>query len=228
MKVLIVEDELDLAQGMVAYLSGLGFLCEIAGTYGLAVEKVEAFEYDCILLDLMLPDGDGLRLLELLKDRRRQDGIIVISAKGSIEDKVRGLNIGADDYLAKPFHLSELNARILSVIRRRRFDNANVVVANEVEIDLLARAVSVSGNPVALTRKEFDLLLYFVGNRNRVVSRSALAEHLSGDMAEMLDNHDFVYAHVKNLKRKLMEAGCPTYLRTVYGTGYKWETKGNS
>lgn len=125
--------------------------------------------------------------------------------------------------MTKPFHLSELAARIYSVIRRKQFGNSNTVRQNELEIDLLAKTISVHNHPVILTKKEFDLLLYFVGNKNRVISKSTLAEHLSGDFADMLDNHDFVYAHIKNLKKKLSEAGCESYLKTVYGTGYKWE-----
>ncbi|PKP15665.1 MAG: DNA-binding response regulator, partial [Bacteroidetes bacterium HGW-Bacteroidetes-23] len=149
--------------------------------------------------------------------------VIIISAKNALDDKIKGLQIGADDYLTKPFHLSELAARIYSVIRRKQFGNSNTVRQNEIEIDLLAKTISVHNHPVILTKKEFDLLLYFVGNKNRVISKSTLAEHLTGDFADMLDNHDFVYTHIKNLKKKLIEAGCESYLKTVYGTGYKWE-----
>ena len=164
-----------------------------------------------------------MNILEELKRQDKQDGVIIISAKNALDDKIKGLQIGADDYLTKPFHLSELAARIYSVIRRKQSGNSNTVRQNELEIDLLAKAISVHNLPVILTKKEFDLLLYFIGNRNRVISKSTLAEHLSGDFADMLDNHDFVYAHIKNLKKKLSEAGCESYLKTVYGTGYKWE-----
>lgn len=208
---------------MMRYLAGDNYLCEVANTYVAALNKIEMYDYNCILLDLMLPGGDGLKLLELLKSKGKQDGVIIISAKNSIEDKVRGLQIGADDYLAKPFHLSELAARIYSVIRRRQFDSINTLQQNEISVDLLAKTVTVNGKLVSLTRKEFDLLLLFLGNRNKVISKGALAEHLSGDMADMLDSHDFVYAHVKNLKKKLTEAGAGNYLKTIYGTGYKWE-----
>jgi DNA-binding response OmpR family regulator len=170
-----------------------------------------------------LPDGNGLKILEELKKQQKQDGVIIISAKNSLEDKIKGLQIGADDYLTKPFHLSELAARVYSIIRRKQFDNTNIIQQNELTIDLLAKTASANNKPIILTKKEFDLLLYFIGNKNRVLSKSTLAEHLSGDFADMLDNHDFVYAHVKNLKKKLSEAGCETYLKTVYGTGYKWE-----
>ncbi|WP_353718357.1 response regulator transcription factor [Dyadobacter sp. 676] len=223
MKILIVEDEPELSQSIGAYLSSQDYLCEYAGTWAQAREKVELYRYDCILLDLMLPGGDGMDILETLKKQGQQDGVIIISAKGDYEYKIKGLHAGADDYLAKPFHLPELAARIYSVIRRRNFDNNNSVVQNELRVDLLSKSVTVHGTAVVLTKKELDLLLFFIGNKNRVIAKSALAEHLSGDIADMFDNHDFVYAHVKNLKRKLSEAGYGNYLKTIYGTGYKWE-----
>jgi len=223
MKILIIEDEPDLAESIGAYLTAQDYLCEYAGTWAQAREKVELYRYDCILLDLMLPGGDGMDILETLKKQGQQDGVIIISAKGDYENKIRGLHAGADDYLSKPFHLPELAARIYSVIRRRSFDNHNQVVQNELKVDLLSKTVTVNGAGVILTKKELDLLLFFIGNKNRVVAKSALAEHLSGDIADMFDNHDFVYAHVKNLKKKLTEAGYGNYLKTIYGTGYKWE-----
>lgn len=223
MKLLVIEDEPELAQSIVDYLSDESYLCECAATFSKALDKINSFAYDCILLDLMLPGGSGMRILEILKQQNKQDGVIIISAKDSLDDKIRGLQLGADDYLAKPFHLSELAARVYSVIRRRQFGNANRVHHHELTIDLLGKTVFMNDVEVQLTKKEFDLLLYFIGNKNRVISKSALAEHLSGDFADMLDNHDFIYAHIKNLKRKLAEAGCPNYLKTIYGTGYKWE-----
>lgn len=223
MKILIIEDESELAVDISVYLSGMQYLCEIASTYSNAIEKIENYQYDCILLDLMLPDGNGLKLLEVLKTENKQDGVIIISAKNSLEDKIKGLEIGADDYLTKPFHLAELAARIYSVVRRKEFKSSNILEDQELKIDLLAKAVFVNNQEVVLTKKEYELLLFFLGNKNRIISKSALAEHLSGDLADMLDSHNFVYAHVKNLKKKLHEAGCASYLKTVYGTGYKWE-----
>lgn len=223
MKILIIEDEKELAKSIAEYLSTENYLCEKTSTFHEAMYKIEIFNYDCILLDITLPDGNGLKILEELKKQQKQDGVIIISAKNSLEDKIKGLQIGADDYLTKPFHLSELAARVYSIIRRKQFDNTNIIQQNELTIDLLAKTVSANNKPIILTKKEFDLLLYFIGNKNRVLSKSTLAEHLSGDFADMLDNHDFVYAHVKNLKKKLSEAGCESYLKTVYGTGYKWE-----
>lgn len=223
MKILIIEDEKELTQDMVNYLSGQDYVCEVAENYKQAVEKITIYQYDCILLDLMLPYGNGLDLLEILKRENKQDGVIIISAKNSIEDKVKGLEIGADDYLAKPFHLSELSARIHSLIRRKQFNSSNIIQQNEITIDLLGKTVKVNDLEISLTKKELELLLFFIGNKNRVISKSALAEHLSGDIADMFDNHDFVYAHIKNLKKKLTEAGCDNYIKTIYGTGYKWE-----
>ncbi|WP_407484726.1 response regulator transcription factor [Elizabethkingia miricola] len=223
MKLLIIEDETELAKSIAEYLSEESYLCEFAPTFKEAMQKIENFHYDCILLDITLPDGNGLTILEELKKQNKQDGVIIISAKNAVDDKIKGLHLGADDYLTKPFHLSELMARIYSLIRRKQFSNSNVITQNELQIDLLAKTVFVNDQTIILTKKEFDLLIYFVGNKNRVISKSTLAEHLSGDFADMLDNHDFVYAHVKNLKKKLYDAGCNQYLKTVYGTGYKWE-----
>lgn len=222
MKILIIEDELDLALDMVKFLSTEHYLCECAADFHTAMEKIYGYDYDCILLDLMLPGGDGLTILEELKRLNKQDGVIIISAKSAIEDKVRGLKLGADDYLPKPFHQAELAARVESLIRRKRFDSNNLIIQKEIGVDIQAKTVTVNNEPVYLTRKEFELLLFFLGNKNRVLSKGALAEHLSGDFADMFDNHDFVYAHVKNLKRKLREKNYGDYIKTIYGTGYKW------
>lgn len=222
MKILIIEDETELAESIAAYLSEEHYLCEFATTFAEAFRKIEQFDYDCIVLDLMLPDGNGLRILEEIKKQNKQDGVIIVSAKNALDDKIMGLQMGADDYLTKPFHLSELMARIYSIIRRKQFGNSNVITQNELEIDLLAKTVFINSHTISLTKKEFDLLIYFIGNKNKVISKNTLAEHLSGDFADMLDNYDFVYAHVKNLKKKLYDAGCDHYLKTVYGTGYKW------
>jgi len=208
---------------MVQYLSGEQYLCEVAYDYETAIERIDLYDYDCILLDLMLPGGSGLQILQHLKNQQKQDGVIIISAKNSIEDKVKGLQIGADDYLPKPFHLSELSARIFSIVRRKQFDNSNVMEQDGLKIDLLSKSVSVNKKGLQLTKKEFNLLLLFIGNKNKVISKNAVAEHLSGDLADMMDNHDFVYAHVKNLKKKLTEANYGNHLTTIYGTGYKWQ-----
>jgi DNA-binding response OmpR family regulator len=223
MKILIIEDEKELARSMGIYLSGEGYVCDYAITFGQAIEKIGLFDYDCILLDLMLPGGNGLAILEELKQLRKHGGTIIISAKNSLDDKIRGLHIGADDYLSKPFHLSELAARIYSLIRRRQLGNANIIEQNELRVDVLGKEVTVNGQQLTLTKKEFGILMYFISNANRVISKVALAEHISGDMTAVFDSYDFVYAHIKNLKRKLSDAQCGNYLRTIYGTGYKWE-----
>lgn len=223
MKILIIEDEVELAKDIMSYLSSEQYLCEWVADYSNAMERIYAYKYDCVLLDLMLPGGNGLSILEALKEQKKQEGVIIISAKNSLEDKIKGLKLGADDYLAKPFHQAELAARIESVIRRKQFDSNNVITQKEVSIDIDSKTVTVNSQHVNLTKKEFDLLLFFMGNKNKVLSKSTLAEHLSGDFADMFDNHDFVYAHVKNLKRKLKDSGCADYVKTIYGTGYKWE-----
>ena len=222
MKILIVEDEKELSKSMVTYLQRESYTCDVAYSFKVGMEKMESFDYDCILLDISLPDGNGLQILKALKDDDKLDGVIVISAKNSLDDKIAGLNLGADDYLPKPFHLSELSARISAVIRRKRFKGSNVLVLNELTIDLLAKTIAVNKKPVELTRKEFDLLLYLVSNKNRVISKNAIAENISGDSADLYDNFDFIYAHMKNLKKKLTIAGCDDYIKSIYGMGYKF------
>ncbi|MBI1306393.1 MAG: response regulator [Bacteroidetes bacterium] len=224
MKILIVEDEHILAKDLKSHLTSDEYACEISETLAQAEESIYLHQYDCVLLDLNLPDGEGETLIPIIRDESSSTGIIIISAKGSVEDKVRALQSGADDYLSKPFHPAELSARIHAVIRRKKFDSQNQIEFNEIRIDLLARTVNVNDSAIELTRKEFDLLIFFLGNKNRVLTKGALAEHLSGDFADMFDNYDFVYAHVKNLKRKLKESGSAKYIKTVYGSGYKWES----
>ena len=225
MKLLLIEDEPDLALSIQQYLTQNGFICESVNNTVDAIEKISIYNYDCILLDLMLPDGNGFDVLKELKKQHKSEGIIITSAKETLENRIEGFELGADDYLTKPFHLSELLVRILALIRRKNFKGNNTLVFNEIEIDLLSKTVSVNKNSIDITKKEIDLLLYLIGNENRVLSKSAIAEHLSGDMADMLDNHDFVYAHIKNLKKKLHEAGSNDYIKSVYGLGYKWKNE---
>jgi len=222
MKLLIIEDERHLSDDIVSFLSRGDYLCEQAFTFNEAMMKVSVYEYDCILLDLMLPGGNGLDILRRIKQRSPQTGVIIVSAKDSLDDKVAGLKIGADDYLAKPFHLPELEMRIFALLRRRNFTADNVLTNGEICIDLLGKIVEVKGRRVELTKSEYELLLFLIENRRRVISKSAMAEHLSGDMADMLDDFNFVYAHIKNLKAKLAEAGVAYCVKTYYGTGYKW------
>ncbi len=223
MKILIVEDEKELSKSIVTYLKSENYSCELATDVKSALDKTEAYDYDCILLDITLPDGNGLTILKELKANKKADGVIIISAKNSIDDRIAGLNLGADDYLAKPFHLSELSARIGAVIRRRRFDGNTVLALNEIIIDTLAKTVHINNITVDTTRKEYDLLLYLAANKNRVISKNAIAEHLSSGEADVFDNFDFIYAHIKNLKKKLTAAGCEDYIKSIYGMGYKFE-----
>ena len=223
MKILLVEDEKELSNSIVAYLKEENYVCETARNFRIAMDKTESFDYDCILLDISLPDGNGLNVLKELKANKKTDGVIIISAKNSIDDRITGLNLGADDYLTKPFHLSELSARVAAVIRRRRFNGSKILILNELTIDTEAKTVFVNEQELTLTRKEYNLLLYLATNKNRVISKNAIAEHISGEEADAFDNFDFLYAHIKNLKKKLTQYGCTDYIKSVYGMGYKFE-----
>lgn len=223
MKVLIIEDEPAISESIKEYFKPNGVQCESAATTREALDKIGIYEYDCILLDLMLPDGDGFDVLRELKRLNKTEGVIIISAKENLETRIDGFNLGADDYLTKPFHLSELLVRMQALIRRKNFNGSNIISFNEIAVDVMGKSVSVRDIKLDITKKEIDLLLYLIGNQNKVLSKSAIAEHLSGDMADMLDNHDFVYAHIKNLKKKLTQAGAGDYIKTVYGLGYKWQ-----
>jgi DNA-binding response OmpR family regulator len=223
MKILIIEDEPELSRSITTYLEAENYLCETADSFNTAMEKTEHYSYDCILLDISLPGGNGLQVLGELKKNNKTDGVIIISAKDSIDDRINGLNLGADDYLAKPFHLPELSARIAAIIRRRKFDGSSTFALNEFIFDTRAKIVTVNRQPVDLTRTEYDLLLYLASNKNKVISKNAIAEHISGEEAEIFNNFDFLYAHVKNLKRKLSAAGAQDYIKAIYGMGYKFE-----
>ena len=222
MKILIIEDEKELSRNISDYLSMENYVCEQAFTFGEAIDKISVYTYDCILLDLNLPGGDGLRILNEIGKQDIDSGVIIISARGTLDDRIEGLKTGADDYLAKPFPLPELRMRIYALMRRRKFTNSNTLQSGNVKIDLLTKQVKTPDKEVVLTKSEYELLLFLIGNKNRVVSKNAIAEHLSGDMADMLDNHNFVYAHVKNLKAKLADAGLSNNIKTIYGTGYQW------
>ena len=222
MKLLIVEDEQALSESIVSYLKGENFVCDRADGYYSALEKIDIVDYDCILLDINLPDGNGLKLLKELKASRKTDGVLIISARNSLEDKVSGLQLGADDYLPKPFHLSELSARVAAIIRRRNAAGSSLIELEDILIDTLGKIVTVKGRPLELTRKEYQLLLYFAYNKGRVVSRNAIAEHLWSDETGGAANYDFIYTHIKNLRRKLVDAGSEDYIQSVYGMGYKF------
>lgn len=221
-KILIIEDERRLSGSIKDYLEGQDYLCEQAFDFGDAMMKVGSYDYDCVLLDLMLPGGDGLDILRQIRKGHGRAGVIIISARDSLDDRICGLEIGADDYLPKPFALSELSMRVYALIRRRNFFGNNLLCSGLVEVDLLEKTVKANGSAVDLTRTEYELLLFFISNRNKVVSKAAIAEHLSGEMADMMDSFDFVYSHIKNLKAKLGRAGVTDCIKTIYGTGYKW------
>lgn len=222
MNILIVEDGKQLALSIVEYLKGEGYHCETVASLENAWEKIMMQDYECILLDITLPDGNGLNFLERLKDAGKMEGVIIISAKDSLDDRIKGLKLGADDYLSKPFHLSELSARVEALIRRKKFQGSNKIIFNELVIDTQSQLVKVNETSLILTRKEYDLLLFLISNKGKIISKTSIAEHLSGDMADMLDDFGFIYTHIKNLKRKLGELGCNDYLKTVYGFGYQW------
>jgi len=221
MKLLLVEDERELSHNIVQFLEA-NYVCEQAFTFREALDKLKLYTYDCILLDLGLPGGDGLQLLEEIKKSHIDSSILIISARNALEDKIQGLELGADDYLAKPFALPELSIRIHAQLRRRLATATNDLISGNVTINLLSKQVTINKTPVLLTKSEYALLLFLIGNKKRIVSKNAIAEHLSGDMADMLDNQNFVYAHIKNVKAKLQDHQCDCTIKTIYGIGYQW------
>ncbi|MGZ3756723.1 MAG: response regulator transcription factor [Mucilaginibacter sp.] len=222
MKLLIIEDEQGLRESMERYFTEEGIICESCDTLGVAINKISLYQYDCILLDIGLPDGDGFALLEHLKSTGENVGVLIISARNSLENKIKGLNLGADDYLTKPFHLAELKARVEAIFRRKAFNTANILHYEDITINLLGREVEANAIPIALTRKEYDMLLYFIANKGKVISKNAIAEHLWGDEIDLIDSFDFIYTHIKNIRKKLMDAAHKDYIKSVYGVGYKF------
>lgn len=221
MKILIVEDEKELSDVIAGSLEKEHFVVETASDFHSASEKIALYEYDCILLDITLPGGNGLQLLEEAKRTGKEENIIIISAKNSLEDKISGLALGADDYLTKPFHIAELNARIKAVLRRKKLDGKNIIEIANLSMDINERLVTVCGHTLQLNRKEFDILNYFLFNKNRLVTKTALAEHVWGDSIDNADNFDFIYYQMKNLRKKLQEAAAAIEIESVYGVGYK-------
>jgi DNA-binding response OmpR family regulator len=219
-KILIVEDEINLRETIASFLINEGYNCEQAGDIRHGSEKLDVYQYDCLLVDIGLPDGNGIDLIRVLKKQHPDTGIIIISAKNSLDDKITGLDLGADDYITKPFHLTELASRIKALLRRRKFEGRKEISFDAIQIVPEERKVFVNGDQLTLTKKEFDLLVYFVTNCNRVLTKEAIAEHLWGDFADSSDSFDFVYSQIKNLRRKLMEKTGVDYFRNVYGSGY--------
>jgi len=222
MKVLIIEDEIELLIAISNFLTRERFICELAENFEKAEDKIAIYAYDIILLDITLPDGNGLELLNRIKKRQKSAVIIIISAKNSLDDKIQGLDLGADDYLTKPFYLSELNARIKAVLRRKQFDGTSTLTFNEISVDTESKSVSIKGKNIMLTKKEYDLLLFFIINKNRVLTKEAIAEHLWEDNIDLADNFDFIYTHLNNIRKKIKSAGGSDYIKTLYGMGYKF------
>lgn len=225
MKILIIEDEIELANSIAEFIGQDGYMCDTANNFNVAVVDINLKKYDCAVVDIMLPDGSGLDVVKSLKNVQPNCGVIVISAKNSLDDKINGLNLGADDYITKPFHLSELNARIKSVIRRRNFDGNNKIIINELVIDTDTRELSINNKIIELTGKEYDILLFFISNKERVLTKESIVEHIWGDDSNAFDNFDFIYTHIKNLRKKIIEQGAKDYIRSVYGIGYKFSVK---
>lgn len=221
MKILIIEDEKGLREVIQQSLEKEHYIVETAHDYASGLEKIGTYDYDCILVDIMLPKGSGLDLVRELKAMRKKEAVIIISAKDAVDDKVTGLDLGADDYLAKPFHLAELHARIKSAIRRKSHDGDKAIAWNNLTVFPEQRNVLVNNQVLTLNRKEFDLLYYFVINPNRLISKTALAESVWGDYTDQADSLDFVYSQIKNLRKKLKDAGADADIQAVYGMGYK-------
>lgn len=221
MKILVVEDEIKLQETIVEFLEKEKMIVETADNYQQALDKIVSFDYDCILLDMMLPDGDGMSLLKELKNLHKETSVIILSAKDSVDDKVEGLLVGADDYLAKPFHFAELLARIKVALRKNLQKGEDVLSYKNIQIFPENRLVKVNNIELKLNRKEYDLLYYFMLRPERVFQKTTLAESVWGDHIELSDNLDFIYSQIKNLRKKMKDANSEADLQAVYGIGYK-------
>lgn len=221
MKILIAEDEVALQRSIQQYLERDGNVCEVASDFHEAQQKVAIYDYDIIILDINLETGSGLDVLRSLKKERKKAGVLIISANSSLKDKLEGLDLGADDYLTKPFHLAELNSRMKAILRRGKFGGDDHIVFHEIRIDTRSRTAYINDEAIALTRKEYDILLFFISNQGRVLSKEIIAEHLWGDNSDLLDNFDFIYVHINNLRKKMKDVGT-RYIKTAYGSGYKF------
>ena len=221
MKILVVEDEIKLQETIIEFLEKEKIIVESATNFSEAIDKITSFDYDCILLDMMLPDGDGMDVLRELKNLQKKTSVIILSAKDSVDDKVEGLLVGADDYLAQPFHFAELLARIKVAMRKNQKHGEEIISFKNLSIYPEDRRVSVNNEEIKLNRKEYDLLYYFMLRPERVFQKTMLAESVWGDHTEMADNLDFIYSQIKNLRKKLKEANSEADLQAVYGVGYK-------
>lgn len=221
MKILVVEDEPALLESIKRALKQEGAVVETAVDLNEALDKALIYEYDCILLDINLPDGNGLELLQELKNQNKSDGVLILSARNSLDDKLEGLNLGADDYLTKPFHFSELIARIRSIIRRKKFDGNALLEIGNMQVDVTNQSITINNQGVVLNRKEFAILMYLISNKGRLVSKTALAEHVWGDYIDESDNFEFIYSQIKNLRKKMNDLDSGIEIQSVYGVGYK-------
>lgn len=227
MKLLLVEDNLQLLEDMREFLTESDFRVETSASLKEAKEKVSLYQYDLLIVDIGLPDGSGLELIKEVKQKKYECGILILTAKDAVEDKVAGLNLGADDYMTKPFHKAELNARIKSILRRNKFNGSDILELYDFKINVPASEVFVNNEKIILTKKEYDLLLYFIHNPNRVITKESIAEYLWGDHADQADNFDFIYNHIKNLRKKITASGGKNYIHAMYGMGYKFSIEEN-
>jgi len=225
MKILLIEDEPEMLGLIKHFLEDENYTVETAENFNSGLDKIVSYDYDCILLDIMLPGGNGLDLLQQLKNLNKTDSVIIISAKNSLDDKINGLNLGADDYLTKPFHLTELNARIKSVIRRKKMDGRKLLELANLKVDIEERQVFVNNQPLTLNRKELDILAFLMMNKNRIASKSAIAENIWGDYIDQVNDFDFIYSQIKNLRKKLRDNGAEVDINAMYGMGYKLTVK---
>lgn len=223
MKILVVEDEIALLNSITSYLCVEGYVCEPVENYEAAIDKLAMYKYNCVIVDINLPDGSGFDIVRYLKKEETSTGIIIISARDTIDDRIKGLDLGADDYLVKPFNLAELNARVKSLYRRMNFQGKKNIIHGNLEINPEEFKVFANKEPLDITKKEYDLLLFFVSNQNRVVTKEIIAEHLWGDYIDSVDSYDFVYTHIKNLRKKMHDKGVADYIKNIYGVGYKFQ-----
>lgn len=222
MKLLVVEDEIELRKTISDFFKKNDEVVITAKDKFEAEDKLLSHQFDAIILDITLPDGSGIEILPIIQKTQDNSGVLILSAKNSLDDKIKGLDLGADDYLTKPFHLAELNSRVKALIRRKIFKGDKIIKFNEISINTSENQAYINDKPLALTKKEFTLLLYFTNNKNRVLTKESIAEHLWGDNIDFLENYDFIYTHIKNLRKKILLLGGTDYLNTVHGIGYKY------
>ncbi|MBB6459345.1 response regulator transcription factor [Flammeovirga kamogawensis] len=224
MKLLLIEDNEALSEGVISAFKDQKISIEWVSTLEEARDKIGVYEYDILVVDLGLPDGNGLDIVKLIKQVDPNAGVLIVTARDSIDDKVLGLDLGADDYITKPFHMAELIARVRSLFRRKKFKGSNDIIIKELKVDILSKNVSVNNIPLELTKKEYDLLIYFLYNKDKMLTKENIAEHLWGDHVDQADSFDFIYSHIKNLRKKLQKSGGVDRIKSVYGMGYKFST----